>query len=578
MKKFLFLFLSASIAITGCKKDDDNPPSEDAIKTVHQLAILTAEARSTFLEFVPTANGDPRIALMQTLDWIVQQDGVESAFHQDSVYLFFKMTNGLQSMVWFKEVDAQGASKFRGSGSGVLKAITAADCNHEVTNKDVLIYAPGSDEFLYELRSQVPGRLASSNLIDDVFYLKNELATVDIISTFSGYGLVLMETHGTALSFLTGEAFEFGQSEIPEDFEQFSASVLGQIGQQNLDHLLSGKLIVGGEIIYDPLDSDWWTNNQGAFEAGKFTLWATAKLLEGIPSLNNTIVIGNFCFSGWVTEVDNYPKPIGLGFQNLDPISYYCYQRPNGMSKPVDNVESMALEDSVIVGLLTDNDHTGIAHLKSDETKFQTTYPDLTLEHIGQPDWCYESCSEDLVFGGQTYRTVCIGDQIWMAENLRYLPVQHTDQEFADASDNETPGYGAYPGEDIQVFGALYNWYAASDNICPSGWHLPSQEEWTQLAQHTGFISEAGAKLKSQNYWNSPSFSTDEYGFSAVGGGERGDFLGDFREIGIHGKYWTSTDVGPGIAKAAGFTYNADSFQSGNTGKGIGKSCRCVKD
>ncbi len=580
MKRILSILLLATIAISGCKKNNDNSPSDEDALAVFELTSLTADARSTFLEIAPQVGGDPKLALMQTLGWVQQQPGVSDAFHLDSVYLFIEMSNGLQSMFWFKELAADGASKYRGGGSGTLKAITAASgCENIVGNKNVLIYAPGYDEFLYPLKSQVPTRLANSSHIEQVSVLQNEQATVDMISTFSNYGLVLMETHGVANAFLTGDGFILGQAELPTDYTQFHDAVVAQIGQTNFNRLLNGKLIVGGEVVYDPLDPQWWENNQGAFETGNFRLWATARLVAEMPSLSNTIVIGNYCYSGWTTLHEKIPEPIGKAFTDKNPITYYAYAKENGWSLSVDNDESMVMEDTIVSGLVKDDEHTGIAHLKSDGSPFEVTWPGLFLVHLGQPNWCYDACgAEPVTHQGETYNTVCIGDQIWMAENLRHLPAQHTDQQFADAADNETPGYGAYPGEDIQVFGALYNWYAAMDNICPAGWHLPSVEEWQQMAEFTGLLSEAGAKLKSQNYWNAPSFSTDEYGFSAVGGGERGDFLGDFREIGVHGFYWTSTDVGPGIAKAAGFTYNANSFQSGNTSKGAGKSCRCVKD
>ncbi len=577
MKKLSTLLLLVVVAVSGCKKNDDNPPSDDDAVHLHQITVMTANVRAKFLELAPQVNGDPNVALIQTMDWLVQQEGIESAFHQDSVYLFFTMTNGLQSMVWVNELDNEGYSKFRGGGSGALKAV-AADCNHEVANKDVLIYAPGNDEFSYEFRSQVPSRLQSSDLIDNVDYLQNEQASIAKISTFSDYGLVLMETHGTAIAFLTGDGFEFGQPEIPADFEQFSASILDQVGQQYLDYLIDGKLMIGGKVTHDPSLSNWWETNQSEFEAGKFKLWATSKFLEDQPQLSNTILFGNFCFSGWTTVVANYPKPIGLAFEELNPITYYAYQEPNGKSKSVDNLESMALEDSVIVGLLTDGDNTGVAHLKTDGTQFQTTWPELHLTYLGQPDWCYESCGEDLVHDGQTYRTVCIDDQVWMAENLRYLPVEHTNSQFADAADNQTPAYGVNPGSDINVHGVLYNWYAVNAGVCPAGWHLPSQEEWQQMAEFTGLLSEAGAKLKSQNYWGAPSFSTDEYGFSAVPAGSRGEFAGNFDGLGLFGYYWTSTTAGTGLAKTAGFSYSASSFQSGNQDKGAGYACRCVKD
>lgn len=123
------------------------------------------------------------------------------------------------------------------------------------------------------------------------------------------------------------------------------------------------------------------------------------------------------------------------------------------------------------------------------------------------------------------YKTVVIGTQTWMAENLNF---------------NTDTGSWCYENDssNCYTFGRLYNWETAQ-RVCPAGWHLPSDSEWTEL---TGFIgTDAGKKIKSLSGWEGKSNGTDNYGFSAIPGGH---FDGEksFINIGYYGYWWSSTD------------------------------------
>jgi len=128
--------------------------------------------------------------------------------------------------------------------------------------------------------------------------------------------------------------------------------------------------------------------------------------------------------------------------------------------------------------------------------------------------------------GGQIYKTVKIGDQVWMAENLNY------DVEGSKCYDNDPANCVTY--------GKLYSWESAI-MACPDGWHLPSDEEWTTL---TNFVdsSTAGIILKANSDLWLPSNSTkgtDDYGFAALPGGT--DYSGDSRGLNETGYWWSST-------------------------------------
>lgn len=149
------------------------------------------------------------------------------------------------------------------------------------------------------------------------------------------------------------------------------------------------------------------------------------------------------------------------------------------------------------------------------------------------------------------YPIVEIGPQIWMAENLKttsYNDGSSIDYPGSDANswDHNSSGAYAWYNNDIKlknIYGALYNWYAVNTgNLCPTGWHIPSTEEWTTLRDNLGGSSVAGLKLKETGnvHWiRSKNTSTNESGFSALPGGFR--TLQYFSELMNTGYLWSSS-------------------------------------
>jgi uncharacterized protein (TIGR02145 family)/uncharacterized repeat protein (TIGR02543 family) len=129
---------------------------------------------------------------------------------------------------------------------------------------------------------------------------------------------------------------------------------------------------------------------------------------------------------------------------------------------------------------------------------------------------------------GKSYQKIAIGSQVWMAENLNY-----------DAEGSVCYGNKA---DSCAKYGRLYDWDAAM-RACPSGWHLPDDDEWTMLTDYIGNSLTAGTKLKSKTGWNSSNtvpVGTDNYGFSALPGG--GNISDEFAGTGIAGIWWTTTE------------------------------------
>ena len=203
---------------------------------------------------------------------------------------------------------------------------------------------------------------------------------------------------------------------------------------------------------------------------------------------------------------------------------------------------------------------------------------------------------------GNEYNWVQIGDQVWMAENLAYLPSVNM---VADGSEDAAGSYYyvyGYDGTNVTdakatanytTYGVLYNWTAAMDGeassttnpsgiqgVCPTGWHLPSDAEWTELTDYLGGTSVAGGKLKETGttHWNSPNTgATNETGFTALPGGYRSD-NGSFGDIGYYGFWWSATGSNAADAWFRYMDYSNSSVSRSNYFKEVGFSVRCVRD
>ncbi|HPG38813.1 MAG TPA: chitobiase/beta-hexosaminidase C-terminal domain-containing protein [bacterium] len=162
---------------------------------------------------------------------------------------------------------------------------------------------------------------------------------------------------------------------------------------------------------------------------------------------------------------------------------------------------------------------------------------------------------------GNTYQTVKIGDQWWMAENLRVTHYRNGDP-IPNITDNtewkyfSTGAYCYYDNNNINaaVYGALYNWHVVNDNrnLAPAGWHVPSDAEWQALINYLGGDAVAGGKMKEvgTTHWLSPNKgATNESGFTARPGGWRGASRpSGFCWIGGNASFWSTTEDSNGLA------------------------------
>lgn len=238
----------------------------------------------------------------------------------------------------------------------------------------------------------------------------------------------------------------------------------------------------------------------------------------------------------------------------------------------------------LFLGGCDDNDIDDNDHSSNNQTIGKTTA-------LFNPNVSYGEMTDQ---DGNVYKTVTIGTQTWMAENLRTtkyndgtaIPNVKDGKKWSDLTT------GAYCNQDnttdtekIATYGRLYNWYTVkTGKLAPKGWHVSTDQEWGTLVKYlTQDNSVAGNKLKETGtlHWAAPNKeATNESGFTALPGGSRiSNFTGDdmlFTSTGIDGDWWTSTEGNGGA-----FSYSLSSFGLFlyvNNTKDSGYSVRCVKD
>ena len=229
----------------------------------------------------------------------------------------------------------------------------------------------------------------------------------------------------------------------------------------------------------------------------------------------------------------------------------------------------------------SDDGSTGSDDEGTDTDSGDGTTDDSTVE--------YGEGATDIV--GNTYKSVIIGDQEWMAENLRTTkysdgtPIPNVTDETEWY--NDTTGAWCHYDNDNKydtIYGKLYNWYAVeTSKLCPTGWHVPTDSEWTELTDYlysNGYSGEEGKVLKATSGWDDDGNGTDNYGWNGLPGGYRYG-LGDFYSIGSISSWWSSSYYDTyfsSYAETRNLLNSFDDVSLGSNFKMFGHSVRCLKD
>ena len=213
-------------------------------------------------------------------------------------------------------------------------------------------------------------------------------------------------------------------------------------------------------------------------------------------------------------------------------------------------------------------------------------------------------CGSNITYNSHSYSTVSIGDQCWMAENLRTRKYRDGADIPFDASggaDGKASGqtWGALTSgahtlyahdstatpSNLTSYGYLYNWYAVNDSrkLCPDGWHVPTDAEWTTLTDTLGGLELAGTKMKKDDaLWSTKTGTPNSSGFSALPGGFRGfanNLNGQFFFIRTSATFWSATQIDNNFAWNRRLShFSATVIRDDNNNKSVGASVRCLRD
>ena len=353
----------------------------------------------------------------------------------------------------------------------------------------------------------------------------------------------------------------------------------------------------------------------GSAALGLTYLWSTGDTTATIdvtPSVTTTyyVTISNgivSCTDSLVVTVNTPPVlDLGadtLGFCGVDsalisaPAGFASYLWSTGATTPdvyvredgwyaltVTDAAGCTARDSVLVSILR-------ASLQQGDTTICAGEP-LTLTVGGASVF---RCGDPITdVEGNVYRTVEIGDQCWMQDNLATetygdgsaIPTGLSNSAWSSTTSGAFAVYADNPANK-GTYGLLYNWYAVADprSICPAGWHVPTDAEWTQLTDHLGGTSVAGGQMKTTGtlesgtgLWFAPNTdATNSSGFSGLPGGFRvidGNFYGQ----GSFGYWWSSSESSSLAAWSRLLNVNLGNALRNDTSKQLGFSVSCLRD
>jgi uncharacterized protein (TIGR02145 family) len=343
---------------------------------------------------------------------------------------------------------------------------------------------------------------------------------------------------------------------------------------------------------------DWRGTDQGAQLKTQAWGGTNASGFSALPGGARYNVYGDFNnqvnHGYWWTSSTNeaYAWFRYLSTGNSNVYRNYHYTRVGFSVRCVRDSETEVCLDPDGDGVCAENEVSGCTDSTASNFNPEATEEDESCEYPG-PAQC--GGQSTVTFDGYTYALVGIGTQCWFKENLRSdnyrngdpIPGELSDSQWSSTTSGAQTVYGegtsvVYAGSSDEVvnlgaYGRLYNWYAVNDvrGLCPMGFHIPSDVEWTSLTNSLGGSSLAGAALKSQApAWDGNNSS----GFSALPGGYRNASSGYFDVMVVDGYWWSATPNGVyswGRAMHSGLS----SVNRYNTHpKRDGFSVRCVKD
>ncbi len=591
------LIFSIGVLFSGCAKNDkDNMQNGVEEKLTTNLTVLHDAAIVYIEEF--QQSGDSIAALDSMRTWLANHTEVKEGWFHNREFLEIEFNNGLKSPINIIPVSNGEHLSRGGGGAHSLNAFRFGEQSQEIKNKKVLVLIPYPDEFHY-LSSDIQDLEASFQAGDLEMEVDIEVgANVELsdLDRLGDYGFIIFNVHGVKYGLFLkyiDEEYDITDIWFPEEVIDATFNV----HSIPPDKITNGQIEIGLHIF----------NSSEGEVTFRFSVLITEDYIRQLNvDLSDAVVFGNHCYSGHTADgltENNLPQ----AWKSKGVATYYGYAKENGKSIPVDNDFCKDMEQLLINGLVVDGDTTGEAHLKPDgsspfydtekgyfesraalmmRVEPQPPGPPLYLIQYFDMDYAYEACSADLEDSrdGQVYKTVCIGDQVWMAENLNYTG--------AGVCFNNNPSYCENEGRLYSIF-ELINRQVSTDSttvrgLCPQGWHVPSEEEFNELIAYCGGEHNAVIKLRAEDWPIGPT-PTNEFGFNLKPG--QPAFYApntqsiEFNPTSAQAQLWASSGT---IRSTGDDSYNIFETRSTYTMRVIGTSqspgaeyychCRCVKD
>lgn len=596
--RLLSVFLLVILLALGCKRDANDGAGgfdPEIYRNQYNAAILLDKVGDLVKDY-HDSGFSVNEALLQAQLRIEQEPGVESTFHYDSTYLYMDLSSGLRAVFNLVEQDSTDHSRFRGAGSysefGEISSVVSAGCK-DMEQRNVLLYHPYDDLIPNTMGAAKLQKAKDDGVIDDYRRALYKDCTYEVLNSFKDYGLVILSTHGLPDGFLMGPFatnFRDEQGEV-RPFESVAKDLNNTQTIELTSQMNKGLLILQMGLKYKSGSNGkaTWVNRSTAEDYS----YAISGKLIAEWDLSETVLAALMCYGGWQAPLtDPRPGDISIveAFRLAKTRSYYGFQINGGTSRAVSDSIARAVEGKLYDGLLVDFDCTGEANLDEsgneyyDKAYYNTSWSKNWFRHFFAEDYTFDPCGVGKFTDArdqQEYKTACIGDQIWMAENLNWAGA-------GECYDNSNAN--------CEVFGRLYSLdevtgkQASSpgnpvQGICPDGWHVPSKDEVQELIDFLGGKAYAGDSLKADTIW--PGSYLDNYGFAALPGGRKqevgsGNVI-EFWGLGLVYEFWTSTvESGADPYVIANMSTNGPAFQMGNMNPDRTDkrklACRCVKD
>ncbi len=582
----IFLAFVIMLINNSCKKDDSTPSGENKKYALTKHLLETELPCFVNIMFEVTDSDGRGVPNLVTSDFIVEEDGQPVSPTESAMTV--KNKDGIAYRV--KTVLMLDNSASVGSNLNEIKSSAINLVNNIVSQQEIAIYVFSEEAvMLQDFTSDINTLTTAINSISLGYATTNLYGSIktgvsrwdDFYSTQAieqGFLIVITDGSDTqGSSTLQSALDEIGDKKVytvglGSEQDENALQQLGTAGYYSLENFseLSDQFKEIQDEIISYANSFYYLYYMSP-KRGDNIHSLKLSVKDNVSFSANANIVGEFSSSGFYSVqqgvvVNNGITELDLiqdGSTYLSALTYLPVNNPSYSWQSSDNdivsVTASVNDNSSATITATGNPGESATITVTDLSNSLSTTVDVNI--VESPYVEFTDPRDNV-----SYNSIQIGSQIWMAENLEY------ESESGSWEYENSAIYGA-------TYGRLYNWETAND-VCPDGWHLPSNQEWSTLISHLGGAGEAGGKLKESGpvHWKVPnSNATNESYFSALPGGLRTP-AEDFLNLGENAYFWSATSVDNIDAYYRKLDYDRGSIAYGPKEKGSALSVRCVKD